>query len=571
MEPQLIDTGRGFTIKYKGRHLYSSVDPLSSALDQVRAASIPPLTLIFVPSLGLGYGLRELLDKLPVDSHVLCVEADQRLMGLALGAGASLLPRDPRLTVIRTEDPVAAVRSVQAIGLGSFRRVQPLYLCGGHRLYPDVYRRMLWALEEEIRLFWQNKLTLIHMSRLWLANLFTNLVCLDRDLSCLATDKPVLVAAAGPSLEESLGLIRAARAELLLLAADTALPTLVEAGLAPDWICCLDAQLANLQDFIPYRPTKSALLCDLTAPPQLVRLFRGRAYFFSSRFHPLKLFERLERAGLLPTPFPPLGCVGVAAVHAALGLTSGPVIVTGLDFSYSGGRTHARGTAADRAMHAASSRFLPPGSLMFQAIQERPLLRLKGKEGTRVLSDLVLQSYSLQLQSQASCGRVYDLGRRGLLTGGRPLASESELLSLLQAPAGAARSKPAPRPGIRAEAAEGFLTAETQLLGRCAELLRSRLAEAEMDPVSLPQELAECLEALDYLTLHLPADPWGGSSSGRRTAGRSFLVEALRLCLAYQERLRRLRPMLGPGHPMLGPERALPQGRGTPCWGQGAP
>ncbi len=83
-EPVLIDTGRGFTVKYKKKYLYSSVDPLRTIEKRIHGLEIREQTLYYVPSLGLGYGLEDLLSRLPASCHILCVESDQPLMGLAV-------------------------------------------------------------------------------------------------------------------------------------------------------------------------------------------------------------------------------------------------------------------------------------------------------------------------------------------------------------------------------------------------------------------------------------------------------------------------------------------------------
>ena len=79
-EPRLTDTGGGVTVVYRNRNLYSPADPIGSALKRVRRFLAGPhleRSLVLVPSLGLGYGLQELLDGLPRSSRVVCIEADQ--------------------------------------------------------------------------------------------------------------------------------------------------------------------------------------------------------------------------------------------------------------------------------------------------------------------------------------------------------------------------------------------------------------------------------------------------------------------------------------------------------------
>ncbi len=534
-KPLLIDTGKGFNLKYKGKLLYSSVDPLNAVRNRVDRIFLEDKTLIFIPSLGLGYGLKELLQKLPLRCHILCIEADQQLMAFALQENPVNLPKDPRLTIIRTASRKGAAKALYDIGAWKFRRVLPLYLCGGYYLERKTYAGMLAVLEEEVRIFWQNRMTLINMSKLWLKNLFENLDLLTRakDLRCLKTQKPVVVVGAGPSLEESLVTIEKLRDDILLIAVDTSLPVLMDRNIKPDFVFMLESQISNLQDFLPYHGPGMALLCDLTANPLVIRLFKEEVYFFSSRFYPLRILDRLESCGLLPTPFPPLGSVGVAAVHAALEMTSGPVLLTGLDFSYAPGKTHARGAPVNRSMHFDSNYLDPLGMSSFKAIMGRPLLKLKGKDGKEVLSDLVLRSYSLQLEKEIKdTGRVYDLAKTGLPSGARIVHNRKELTEILSStPLSARRSTEAhpsadeTKPFSR-EAAKAFCENEMHLLLQAEELVGSYLRQKDREDPEDKENMIQILKEVEYAFLHLP------DAIPEPSLSRNFLSRVV-ICFRY--------------------------------------
>jgi hypothetical protein len=497
-EPLLVDTGRGYTVRYRGKALYSSRDPLGAALRRVEQLEIRPKTLVLVPSIGLGYGLRELLAKLPDSCHVLCIEADEHLFRLAMDH-ASHLPTSPELSVLRTEQPREAARAVQRLGPWRFRRVLPVHLCGGYQIHRRTYTQILEAVEEEIRLFWQNKLTLMAMGRLWLKNLFTNLRFLpgSGSIEDLATDRPILVCGAGPSLEGCLDWIRRARSRVILLSVDTALPVLAASGILPDWVFSLDAQLYTLQDFLPFRNPRILLLCDLTSNPQSLRLFSD-IFFFSTRFHPLSLFERLEAASVLPISLPPRGSVGVSAVEAALSITTGPVLFTGLDFSYPRHQTHARGAPFHLRMLQSCNRIEPCGMSTFTTLLARPRLLLRDKVDNPLVTDLVLHSYAGQMRKVAADSRrTFDLSSEGLPVGGRRVNSLEELLRLFHENPGSAPEVRLLPGRIDAGAVRRFCEQELRLL---SDVLRSI---GESDP-----DLREALSPAEYLLLPLPeVDP----------------------------------------------------------------
>jgi hypothetical protein len=527
--PLLLQTGAGPTLRWKGVDFYPGTDPVEYARRKARVFSLLPRTLCFVPSLGLGHGLEELLQAVPPDSAVLCVEAFQEVMGIALQRG---IPRDSRLRVARTEDPEAAVQVLRDLGTGRFRRVVEVPLCAGYRLAPRLYAAVRRRLEQEIMRFWQNRLTMIAMGSLQVRNVIANLPLLPDagDFSALSTDLPVVVAGAGPSLERSLPLLARLRERLTLLAVDTALPTLRASGLVPDVVLAVEAQAVNNQDFIPAPPAGTVLACDLSVHPSAARLFSGRVFFFSSGFASLSLWERLSDHGLRPTPFPALGSVGVAAVHAALRLTRESVFLTGLDFSYPDQQTHSRGSPFALSMLSRGSRFDPVGQGAFQALAARRLLRKTDKRGRPVLTDRVMGSYRDGLEAEAhdASGRIFDCGETGLPLGVRQV-SERELEELL--PGG-----PLPAERLRSTSARPFPVEALRPFVRDERALLARLVReaAGHGPSSIGTLLAEA----DYTWAHFPDQPDLSSPD------RSFVARARVAAMYYDERLRRIQTLL---------------------------
>lgn len=534
-EPLLIATEEGFTVEFRGKRLYPGSRPAASA--RRRALACPPdeRTLVYVPSIGLGYGLQDLLQRIPPTSAVLCVEREQALLALAVRQG---LPLDDRLTVVRAGDPGSAAAALRRMGVHRFRRVREVSLCGGSQLAPGFYRSVLDALGREVATYWRNRMTMVHMGSLWVRNLFDNLPALPASalFADLGIEAPVWVAGAGPSLDGSMELLRAHRSKLVLVAADTALPALMARGLEPDFVVALESQLANLADFIPFSTARSVLLCDITSHPSVVRLFPGRRLFFSSSFAPLPLFDRMEAGGLLPHRIPPLGSVGVVAVALALQLGRGEVLLSGLDFSQATDRSHARGAPPHLYGLQRCTRRTPMGHEMAVSLLRRPGLRRADKRGSPTRTDRVLLTYRDQLERIAGGnGRVRDCAEQGLPLGAARITAR-ETVDLL-----AARPDLAQRPWLRggtpragaAEAVRGFLAAELRLLAEAARAVDQALRTPgrEMGPAE-----EEALAAVDYAFLHFP--DFGGFPAG----GRSFLARAGGAVNAYAARLGRLAP-----------------------------
>jgi hypothetical protein len=530
-DPLLLHTDKGLTANYKGINLYPPENPLGYARRRAIAAEIQPGTLVFVPSVGLGYGLAELLSRLPEGSAILCVEADQAIMALASSVG---LPQDPRLTIVRTESDEAIAIVLSRMGTRRFRRVVSVALTAGYRIAPVFYERIKALLVEEIRTYWQNRMTLIGMGSLWVRNLFENVPLLTGapGLQSLSTGLPVVVAGAGPTLEAFIPFIRKLRSRILLMCVDTALPVLAGHGITPDLAAALEAQAHNMDDFLPFRDPSMVLSGDLSSFPPALRLFKESLFMYSSAFAPLALFQRMKERGILPCPVPPLGSVGVAAAHAALGMTTREVVCAGLDFSYPGRISHARGSPSHIAALCAGDRLRPSSGAGWRALAERPRLSDRGVDGSAVSTDSVLRSYRDQLARLISRDpdRVLDPRPAGLDLGARRCSLE-EAADIISSGEAGERLRVSSRRGVEPAELRDFIQDERMHLSKAVEAAYALMAG---EAVPAAPASREAISSVDYAYIHFPDDP------DFDRPNRSFMARAVTAFRYYSERLERV-------------------------------
>jgi hypothetical protein len=531
-DPLLLETEKGLTVRIGNLFLYPPEDPLGYARRRALSADIQPRTLVFVPSVGLGHGLPELLGRLPETSSILCVEIDQRVMALAAAAG---LPRDPRLTIVRTESEAAVADVLAGMGTGNFRKVVSIPLSAGYRIGRDIYSRMFGALASEIRAYWQNRMTLIGMGSLFVKNLFDNLPMLAGagDFASLSAEKPVVVCGAGPSLDRCVPLLKRLRDRYLLVSVDTALPALAACSLSPDLIVTLEAQHANLADFLPFRDPAIPVAADFIACPEVVRISHGNLYFFSSSFAPIPLFDRLERQGLLPFPIPALGSVGVAAVFVSARLTRGEIFLAGLDFSFPRGQIHARGTPSHLSMLSSSHRFRSVGQDAYASFLGRPRIRGIDKRGAPVVTDLILRSYRDQLETivRVNAGRMADIGETGLPLGVNPIGLAEAEERLSSAAENGVKLRLRRKRRFHGDIG-AFLRTEKSALSSAEAIIGKALSSPQ--PAGIIREGMETLRSVDYSYVHFPDFPPRDFPSEK-----SFLARALVSVRYYAERINR--------------------------------
>ena len=491
--PFLEDTGKGLTISFHGRHLYSNRNPGEKPRRLAESLRILPRTLVLVPSPLLLYGIPELLAGLPEDCHVLCIETEEPLMALSLKEVQAVIPPDSPLTLLRCGGADAVTRAVEELDPGRFRRVHLLTLNGGYNLHAAVYNAMHQAAEQAVQRYWQNRMTLVHMAPLWFKNLFRNLPLLPG--SCRvpsgAMQAPVFFAGAGESIEGSAGFIRENRERLSLFCADTALPVLLALGLEPDAVVVLEAQVHNAADFIGGFRKSCLLFADLTSHPAIPRKFPGKTCFFSSDFAETALLARLKESNLIPWTIPSLGSVGVAGVYIAEKLTAGAVYISGLDFCYQRGKPHARG-APSHTLALAGNRRLEPSPLYARAAA-RTLISRKNKAGMGVYTDLVLNSYVENLNAVCrQSGRIFDVGTGGLPTSARVHDASGRVKENL-----ADANISIPSVPVETTAPEVRLFLEDEL----------GLIEKLLDLDHRSPEFPGLVRQLDYVCIHFPEFP----------------------------------------------------------------
>jgi len=160
----------------------------------------------------------------------------------------------------------------------------------------------------------------------------------------LPRDKSVVVAGAGPSLEECAPALRRWRRQLMVIAASGAVPPLRAAGIDPDWVIALEARETVLDDLADL-PQGISVVVFASAHPQVIQRIRG----------PLYCGAGLDSRG---------GTTLIPALDFALQCSPCDVFLVGADLGH-GSRTYAAGAKRDTAR----SNLLPGMSPKFLAMR----------------------------------------------------------------------------------------------------------------------------------------------------------------------------------------------------------
>ena len=82
-KPCFVQTSQGFSVSYNNQLLYSKYNPSKVIVQTIQNLQILPGTIFLCISPVLGYGLKELLAKLPENCLVFLIEADSALLDFA--------------------------------------------------------------------------------------------------------------------------------------------------------------------------------------------------------------------------------------------------------------------------------------------------------------------------------------------------------------------------------------------------------------------------------------------------------------------------------------------------------
>jgi hypothetical protein len=526
MPPEILretPARRGFSISYRGKTLLSRIDPVAVAERIAAETAARDRTLYLCPSPLYGYGLDVLLKRLGDNSAVLCVEEDGQLFDLSLRAFGGLLSEssaagDRPLALVKAADPGALCAFVRKTwGERRFRRVEVLRLTGGWQLSPRLYEDLAACLRRDMAISWGNAMTLIKLGRLYTRNAIRNLALIPEygdigDLDFGAA--PVLVLGAGPSLD---GLLRGLldrfggaagdpqKRPFRIVCADTCIPCLREWGIRPDVAVILESQHWNLGDFVGAHGWGIPAAMDLSALPASGRVLGGPVFLFATPWTGLRLFDRLEAAGLFPSGILPLGSVGLAALAIALKAGSGQVLSGGMDFSFTIDSYHARSSPGHLSRLAGASRFR---SLLNPAAAFRKgVFACLSKSGLPVRSDPAMRGYrDLFVQEFAGEKRLRDIQGPGLPLGVQSLSLD-EALELLAGEGALPPVLPLRRKRENCRETLALFIGEEQ-----RRLLRLR-ALLSGGPSGAAEEFEGLLDDCDYLWAHFPECAGAG---GRR-------------------------------------------------------
>ncbi len=281
------------------------------------------------------------------------------------------------------------------------------------RLFPSASREANEAVRRVFQQLNGSLVTTIAAGRLWIRNSVENFLAFEGVLvgrPC-PPDRPVIIAAPGPSLERSAGLIRDVLPRVDLWALPSSMPLLRYEGISPDLVVMTDPGHWSMHH-LSFAPPECPIAMPISAArgTWCLSVSHGAARVPFLLSQPGFFEEAILGAAAVTAPrIPPHGTVAATALDLALTFTRAPVILAGLDMCARDISFHARPNAFDTLLHLRASRLAPHDSLMYERSSEQHAEKLPGTAGAR--ASLALRTYAGWFETGGGfdASRVYRL------------------------------------------------------------------------------------------------------------------------------------------------------------------
>jgi len=389
LNEKLVPAKNGYTLQAGETAIHSRYDPVSEAEKYITSLCLKPYKFFILIEPGLGY-LSATLNKYfpmacivslhcsPFFKEKLSLPDNNDNKDKALtGFGLSWNPYSKE-TLEDFLETTLADSDAEDIKLIEWKPSINAY----GKLCLDLAARTV----ECIRRISAGRKTTRFFGRRWLKNALRNLELVQYQAEPLPGSVPVLVCAAGPSLEESLHEIKIWKQSHyppFIIAVSSAASALLYRGICPDLIITTDggpwALFHLVESFRQYenqnvpQNNKPVLAFSLTAAlPSQAKTWSALVLRDGSLWQEILLKSHTSLA------FPQRGTVSAAAIDLALYISTGSIYMCGLDFAHRDLLTHSRPYAFEQFLQQDADRKQP---LYSQIFKREESIRRSGSHG----------------------------------------------------------------------------------------------------------------------------------------------------------------------------------------------
>ena len=197
---------------------------------------------------------------------------------------------------------------------------------------------------------------------------------------------PAFCVAAGPSLDSVIDELKRIGNKGLIIAVDSAVPALLQAGIVPHMVVTADARKENIEKYRAYldQLRNTVLVYGVESNPDNVRFFLGKRKLAISIDNPI-LNNWIGGLWNLDCNLPAMTTVSHGALFTALALGVKAIVLVGMDMAFPTGESHSKG-----AIHR------------YNLNNVDGLIKVEGTNGLPVYSNRPLNDYRVQIENVLS-------------------------------------------------------------------------------------------------------------------------------------------------------------------------
>jgi hypothetical protein len=331
-------------IPYRLNSKYNPEEEAVKWAEQYKAKNLDTVFTIF--GLGNGCFVRALAKRLEKDNRLIVYEPSSLIFRHVLQEyNLEDILQDERIILIVqdiNEHELAYVVSATMTWMNLFSHKRCFHP-GYDRLFEQSYSDFTDMLDNNTFNSVVAKNTYSKMGKAVVENTLINLKHFKKSISIwdleknLPRDIPVIIAAAGPSLNKNIEELRNAKGRSIIIAVDRAYEIFLNHGIEPDFVIVLDAMkelkyCGNVPGFtVP-------LLYKYEASPEILSNHNGRKIIYSFDGFAGSFYQTIDRT------YPGItsgGSVTTAAFAVCATLGFERIILIGCDLAYDGNKTHA--------------------------------------------------------------------------------------------------------------------------------------------------------------------------------------------------------------------------------------
>ncbi len=210
------------------------------------------------------------------------------------------------------------------------------------------YKKLLSLFTQKVKVLTKNMdlVTEYQVAEKYLYNALKNIpkILKNHDINTIPkfNNKTAIIAAAGPSLEKAIPIIREFRKNFILFCVDTALKPLLDANIKPDAVMNIDGKNLSLKLFENLNLNDIYLFSSTVAKSEVIEKFNNKYFLFTCKPSLLTDFHNmLKDFKCKPSEVRTMGTVTAAAIDIAVQLKFKNILLLGLDLSFEkGNQTH---------------------------------------------------------------------------------------------------------------------------------------------------------------------------------------------------------------------------------------